>query len=125
MARITVEDCITVVPNRFELIMLAAHRARQLAGGADPSVARDHDKNPVVALREIGAGAVTPESIMASVEAGIARKKLGGDESVFDAEFLAVEIGEFEGEEDEDGMGDDDDLIEAEALALEIDIQAA
>ncbi len=53
MARVTVEDCVDKVPNRFELVMLAAHRARELASGAPLSVARDDDKNPVVALREI------------------------------------------------------------------------
>ena len=53
MARVTVEDCIDQVPNRFELVMKAAHRARNLAGGAPLTVDRDKDKNPVVALREI------------------------------------------------------------------------
>ncbi|MEX0971173.1 MAG: DNA-directed RNA polymerase subunit omega [Paracoccaceae bacterium] len=53
MARVTVEDCIDKVPNRFELVMLAAHRARKLSSGSAPAVDRDHDKNPVVALREI------------------------------------------------------------------------
>ena len=53
MARVTVEDCIDKVPNRFELVMLSAHRARQLASGSEITVARDNDKNPVVALREI------------------------------------------------------------------------
>ena len=53
MARVTVEDCVDKVPNRFELVMLAAHRARELSSGAPLTVDRDHDKNPVVALREI------------------------------------------------------------------------
>lgn len=53
MARVTVEDCVDKVPNRFELVMLAAHRAREIASGAPLTVARDNDKNPVVALREI------------------------------------------------------------------------
>jgi DNA-directed RNA polymerase subunit omega len=53
MARVTVEDCVDKVPNRFELVMLAAHRARALAAGAPLTVDRDNDKNPVVALREI------------------------------------------------------------------------
>ncbi len=55
MARVTVEDCVDKIPNRFDLVLLAAHRARQLSGGADPLVDRDRDKNPVVALREIAA----------------------------------------------------------------------
>lgn len=53
MARVTVEDCVIQVPNRFELVMMAAHRARALASGAELHVERDRDKNPVVALREI------------------------------------------------------------------------
>ncbi|PYE84258.1 DNA-directed RNA polymerase subunit omega [Pseudoroseicyclus aestuarii] len=53
MARVTVEDCVDKVPNRFELVMLAAHRAREVAAGAPLTVSRDNDKNPVVALREI------------------------------------------------------------------------
>ncbi len=53
MARVTTEDCIDKVPNRFELVLLAAHRAREIAAGAPITVDRDNDKNPVVALREI------------------------------------------------------------------------
>lgn len=53
MARVTVEDCVDKVPNRFELVMLAAHRAREIAAGAPITIDRDNDKNPVVSLREI------------------------------------------------------------------------
>jgi len=53
MARVTVEDCVDKVPNRFELVLLAAHRAREIASGGPLTIARDEDKNPVVALREI------------------------------------------------------------------------
>ncbi len=53
MARVTVEDCVDKVPNRFELVMLAAHRAREISAGAAITVDRDNDKNPVVSLREI------------------------------------------------------------------------
>jgi len=53
MARVTVEDCVDKVPNRFELVMLAAHRAREITAGSPVTVDRDNDKNPVVALREI------------------------------------------------------------------------
>ncbi|MDR9484859.1 MULTISPECIES: DNA-directed RNA polymerase subunit omega [Sediminimonas] len=53
MARVTVEDCVDKVPNRFELVMLAAHRAREISAGAPLTLDRDKDKNPVVALREI------------------------------------------------------------------------
>ncbi len=53
MARVTVEDCVDKVPNRFDLVLFAAQRARQISGGADLTIDRDRDKNPVVALREI------------------------------------------------------------------------
>ncbi|MCK0171694.1 MULTISPECIES: DNA-directed RNA polymerase subunit omega [unclassified Aliiroseovarius] len=53
MARVTVEDCVDKVPNRFDLVMLASHRAREISAGAEITVDRDNDKNPVVALREI------------------------------------------------------------------------
>ncbi|OYX44995.1 MAG: DNA-directed RNA polymerase subunit omega [Rhodobacterales bacterium 32-67-9] len=53
MARVTVEDCVDKVPNRFELVMLAAHRAREIAAGSPITIDRDNDKNPVVSLREI------------------------------------------------------------------------
>ena len=53
MARVTVEDCVDKIPNRFDLVMLASHRAREISSGAAITVDRDNDKNPVVALREI------------------------------------------------------------------------
>ena len=53
MARVTVEDCVDKVPNRFDLVMLASHRAREIASGSPVTVDRDNDKNPVVSLREI------------------------------------------------------------------------
>ena len=53
MARVTVEDCVDKVPNRFELVILAAHRAREIQSGSPITIERDNDKNPVVALREI------------------------------------------------------------------------
>ncbi len=63
MARVTVEDCIDKVENRFELVLVASHRARMLAGGAQLTVPRDNDKNPVVALREIAEKTVTPDDL--------------------------------------------------------------
>jgi DNA-directed RNA polymerase subunit omega len=60
MARVTVEDCIDKVDNRFELVLLAGHRARQISQGAAITVARDNDKNPVVALREIAEETLSP-----------------------------------------------------------------
>lgn len=63
MARVTVEDCIDKVDNRFELILLASHRARMIASGAPLLVDRDKDKNPVVSLREIADSKLTPDDL--------------------------------------------------------------
>ena len=63
MARVTVEDCVDKIPNRFELVLSASFRARQLSGGAETLVDRDRDKNPVVALREIAAKELKPEDL--------------------------------------------------------------
>ncbi|MGL5733882.1 MAG: DNA-directed RNA polymerase subunit omega [Beijerinckiaceae bacterium] len=63
MARVTVEDCIDKVNNRFELVLLAAHRARMISSGSAITVPRDNDKNPVVSLREIAEQTVTPDDL--------------------------------------------------------------
>ncbi len=63
MARVTVEDCVDKIPNRFDLVLAAGFRARQLSGGAETLVDRDRDKNPVVALREIAAKVLKPEDL--------------------------------------------------------------
>ena len=63
MARVTVEDCIDKVENRFELVLLASHRARMIQSGSSILVARDNDKNPVVALREIADEKLKPEDL--------------------------------------------------------------
>jgi DNA-directed RNA polymerase subunit omega len=63
MARVTVEDCIDKLPNRFELVLLSAHRARMIAQGAPLTVDRDKDKNPVVALREIADEAIDKDDL--------------------------------------------------------------
>ncbi|MBX3575765.1 MAG: DNA-directed RNA polymerase subunit omega [Rhizobiaceae bacterium] len=63
MARVTVEDCIDKVDNRFELVLLASHRARQISQGQQITVDRDNDKNPVVALREIADETLSPDDL--------------------------------------------------------------
>jgi DNA-directed RNA polymerase subunit omega len=63
MARVTVEDCVDKVPNRFDLVLLAAQRAREISGGAELTIDRDRDKNPVVALREIAEQSVKPKDL--------------------------------------------------------------
>ncbi len=64
MARVTVEDCVDKVPNRFELVLLSAHRARQISTGAAISVEPENDKNPVIALREIAERKIPPEDLL-------------------------------------------------------------
>ncbi len=63
MARVTVEDCIDKVENRFDLVLIAAHRARMISSGAQITVARDNDKNAVVSLREIAEATLSPEDL--------------------------------------------------------------
>ncbi|MDY8109308.1 DNA-directed RNA polymerase subunit omega [Fulvimarina sp. 2208YS6-2-32] len=63
MARVTVEDCVDKVDNRFELVLLASHRARQISQGNPITIDRDNDKNPVVALREIADETLSPEDL--------------------------------------------------------------
>ena len=70
MARVTVEDCITKVSNRFKLVLLASQRARQISAGSEMLVERDRDKNPVVALREIAEDRVLPEDLLDGVISG-------------------------------------------------------
>ena len=72
MARVTVEDCVDKIPNRFDLVLMAAQRARQISGGGELTIDRDRDKNPVVALREIADETVRPrhleEAIITSLQ---------------------------------------------------------
>ena len=64
MARVTVEDCVDKVENRFELVLVASHRARLLSSGSQITIDRDNDKNPVVALREIADSTLQPDDLM-------------------------------------------------------------
>ena len=79
MARVTVEDCVDKVPNRFDLVLLAAERAREISGGAELTIDRDRDKNPVVALREIAEQTVKPKELQESLVTGL-QKILPDDE---------------------------------------------
>ena len=84
MARVTVEDCVDKIPNRFDLVLFAAQRARQISGGADLTIDRDRDKNPVVALREIAEVTVRPDHLQESVINGLQRVRID-DEDEADA----------------------------------------
>ena len=86
MARVTVEDCVQRIPNRFELVLLAAQRARNIARGEEITVDRDFDKNPVVALREIAGETVTLEKLNADLLKSLSRapEPEPADEDVLD-----------------------------------------
>ena len=91
MARVTVEDCVVKVSNRFELVMLAAQRARNMAAGAALTVDRDNDKNPVVALREIADETIELEELEASLVRGL-QKHVEVDEPEEDEmDILAIQ----------------------------------
>ena len=81
MARVTVEDCVDKIPNRFDLVLLAAPRARQISGGADLTIDRDRDKNPVVALREIAEQTVTPANLSESVVSSLQKVQIDDEEA--------------------------------------------
>ncbi len=76
MARVTVEDCVDKVPNRFDLILFAAQRARQVSAGADLTIERDRDKNPVVALREIAEQTVQPRILEEAIVNGLQKVRV-------------------------------------------------
>jgi DNA-directed RNA polymerase subunit omega len=73
MARVTVEDCVERVPNRFNLVLLAAHRARGISAGSQIMVERDNDKNPVVALREVAEDVLDPDELRESLITSLQR----------------------------------------------------
>jgi len=89
MARVTVEDCIEKVPNRFHLVLLAAHRARAISAGSQLMVDRDNDKNPVVSLREIADDVVDPEELRESL-IGTLQRVDERSEAEEEAETLAL-----------------------------------
>ena len=90
MARVTVEDCIDKVSNRFDLVLLAAQRARQVSGGAELTLERDRDKNPVVALREIAEGTITPEELEDAVISALQRVQVDEEDAPDEVGSLAA-----------------------------------
>ena len=80
MARVTVEDCVDKVPNRFDLVLLSAQRARQISGGAELTIDRDRDKNPVVALREVAEETVKPRDLEEALVGSLQRVQVDEDD---------------------------------------------
>jgi DNA-directed RNA polymerase subunit omega len=93
MARVTVEDCVVRIPNRFDLVMVAAQRAREISAGALLTVDRDNDKNPVVSLREIADGTVNLAELSDAVVTGL-QKHVENDEPEEEGQGFGVGAGE-------------------------------
>jgi DNA-directed RNA polymerase subunit omega len=117
MARVTVEDCIDKVDNRFELVLLASHRARQISQGAQITVDRDNDKNPVVALREIADETLAPDDLKEDLIHSL-QKHVEVDEPEAEAgqELIADQPAVAEAEREEDNVAFDR-MSEEELLA--------
>ncbi len=90
MARVTVEDCVDKIPNRFDLVLLAAQRARQISGGAELTLDRDRDKNPVVALREIAEVNITPDHLREAVIGSMQKVQIDDEEAPDELGSLAA-----------------------------------
>ncbi len=128
MARVTVEDCVVKVPNRFDLVMLAGRRARDIHSGAPLAVDRDNDKNPVVALREIAEGVIDLPHINNALIQSL-QKHVEVDEPEEEATFGAIE-GEFAGiseraaagearEAGAEEIADEEEIVEEEEVGDE------
>jgi DNA-directed RNA polymerase subunit omega len=117
MARVTVEDCIIKVPNRFDLVMVAAQRARDISSGAALTIERDNDKNPVVALREIADTTIDLEALTNAVVQGL-RKHVETEEPVEEGSFgtgdtdILSDLSQTA--DDTAGEGDEDDDLDGE-----------
>lgn len=100
MARVTVEDCVLKVPNRFDLVMMAAQRAREVAAGSTLTLDRDNDKNPVIALREVAAETISLDGLKESLIRGHQRHSSLEEEEA--EEVIELMAGE---REDAEGLG--------------------
>jgi len=91
MARVTVEDCVTKVPNRFELVLLASQRAKELGNGSEPTIPKDNDKNSVMSLREIEEGTVTVDQLEDNLISSMQKHIKVQETTDEEAEILAAE----------------------------------
>ena len=91
MARVTVEDCVDKIPNRFELVLFSAHRARGMSAGSEILVERDNDKNPVIALREIADEKLEPDDLREQLVSSMQRQ-VDVDEPEADVQVLAPQL---------------------------------
>ena len=111
MARVTTEDCIDKVPNRFDLVMLAAFRARELSSGrADATVKLDNDKNPVVALREIGDETQLAEDLRERAIASFQTENEDDRPEDYDLDIRPNAVGKITGFDEQPGLSEADIL---------------
>lgn len=120
MARVTVEDCVEKIPNRFELIMLSAQRARDLAAGAPMTVAKDNDKNTVVALREIAEGTVAIAGLKENLVKAYQRHTVVEEPQPDPSEDFALSSAMDMLDAPEDAADDDEVIADADESALEV-----
>ncbi|GDX38281.1 DNA-directed RNA polymerase subunit omega [Methylocystaceae bacterium] len=124
MARVTVEDCIDKIENRFDLVLLAAHRARLISSGQQILVDRDRDKNPVVALREIAETALSPEDLSEDFIHSLQRHVEVDEPEAETAPALTPATGvDFDGEAQFDRMTEEDLLRGLEGLVPPAEVE--
>jgi DNA-directed RNA polymerase subunit omega len=123
MARVTVEDCIDKIENRFDLVLLAAHRARLISSGQPIHVERDRDKNPVVALREIAETALSPEDLSEDFIHSLQRHVEVDEPETEAAPALTPAVGVMEGEAQFDRMTEEDLLRGLEGLVPPAEVE--
>jgi DNA-directed RNA polymerase subunit omega len=116
MARVTVEDCIKIVPNRFELVVLAGQRSREIASGSKLTIDRDNDKNPVLSLREIAAETVSTKDLGQSVIQNY-RKHVELDEAEQEMADMLMAEQDLSERELEIGSGDNEEIVSIEEAA--------
>ncbi|MFZ0670425.1 MAG: DNA-directed RNA polymerase subunit omega, partial [Pseudolabrys sp.] len=117
MARVTVEDCVDKVENRFELILVASHRARMISSGSKITIERDNDKNPVVALREIAESTVSPGDLKEDLIHSL-QKYVEVDEAEPEAPLIGAGVDSGDTEVTTEHMTEEDLLKGIEGLAL-------
>ena len=108
MARVTVEDCIKKIPNRFDLVVAAAQRSREISNGVAIEIERDNDKNPVVSLREIASEAVDAESLQERFIRSMQKNLIKEDVSSEDDASLEEEFAAYLNESDNKNQSNDD-----------------
>ena len=123
MARVTVEDCIDKIENRFDLVLLAAHRARLISSGQPILVDRDRDKNPVVALREIAETALSPEDLQEQFIHSLQRHVEVDEPETEAAPALTPAVGDLDGETQFDRMTEEDLLRGLEGLVPPAEVE--